>query len=168
MKYLCETPDDYRDSLEIQSIEYAYKHKLAILGICRGQQIINVYFGGSLINDITSQTHSQISHRGDTAIAYHNINIVKHSYLQSLYTNDSAWVNSSHHQAVKRLGKGLEVYAYANDSIVESIGLKDTSYPNFFLAVQFHPEHLGLENELATSIGRTFIGSANIIHQERK
>jgi putative glutamine amidotransferase len=118
MKYLCETPDDYRDSLEIQSIEYAYKHKLAILGICRGQQIINVYFGGSLINDIPSQIHSQISHRGDTAIAYHNINIVKHSYLQGLYTNDSAWVNSSHHQAVKRLGKGLEVYAYANDSIV--------------------------------------------------
>jgi len=168
MQYLCEIPDNHRDSLEIQSIDYAYKNKLAILGICRGQQIINVYFGGSLINDIPIQTHSQISHRGDTAVAFHNINIVSQSYLQSLFMKDSAWVNSSHHQAVKKLGQGLKVDAYANDSIVESFSLEDINYPNFFLAVQFHPEHLGIENELATSIGRNFIGSANIINQERK
>lgn len=168
MSFLCEKSDNYRDSLELQSIDYAYKNKIAILGICRGQQILNVYFGGSLINDIPSQTHSKICHRGDTAVAYHNINIVEHSYLQSLYNMDSAWVNSSHHQAVKKLGNGLLLNAYANDSIIESFSLKDTSYPNFFLAVQFHPEHLGLDNKLATSIGRNFIGSANIINQEQK
>lgn len=168
MHYLCEVPDDYRDSLEIRSIDYAFKNKLAILGICRGQQILNIYFKGSLINDLPSQTNSLISHRGDTSVAFHNINIVGQSYLNSLYTNDSAWVNSAHHQSVKKLGMGLKAYAYANDSIIESFGLQDTNYPNFFLAVQFHPEHLGLDNELATSIGRNFIGSANIINQEHK
>ncbi len=168
MRYLCEKPDNYRDSMEIQSIDYAYKHKLSILGICRGQQILNIYFGGSLINDIPTQHPSIIIHRGDSSIAYHNINIVKHSYLQSLYNSDTSWVNSSHHQAVKKLGKKLAICAYANDSIVESFSLKDSDYPNFFLAVQFHPEHLGLNNKLATSIGKSFIGSASIINNEHK
>lgn len=168
MNYLCEIPDNYRDSLEILAIEYAYRNKLAMLGICRGMQILNVYFGGSLINDIPFQAHSAIKHRIDTALAFHRINISSQSYLQSLYTSDTAWVNSAHHQAVKKLGQGLKVNAYANDSIVESFSLEDKSYPNFFLAVQFHPEHMSLDNELATSIGRTFISSANIINQERK
>ncbi len=168
MEYICETPDNYRDSLELQSIDYAYKNKIAILGICRGLQLTNVYFGGSLINDIPSQINSTIIHRGDTNIAYHNINIVNKTYFKSLYDYDSAWVNSSHHQAIKKLGHNLKILAFANDSIIESIGLKDNNYPNFFLAVQFHPEHLGSNNELAIVIGKTFIGSARIINQERK
>ncbi len=158
LAWMCQTPDNYRDSLELQSIDYAYKHQLPILGICRGQQILNVYFGGTLITDIPSQNPSDISHRNDTSKSHHSILFVENSPLIHLAQNDTAWVNSSHHQAVKDLGLGLEVYAYSSDSTIESIGLEDTTYNSFFLGVQFHPEHM-LSSEFANSIGYNFIES---------
>ncbi len=168
LAFECETPDNYRDSIELQSIDYSYKHQLAILGICRGQQIINVYFGGSLYSNLPTQHPSNIIHRRKDTIAYHSIHIVPKTFLYALYSVDTAWVNSAHHQAIRRLGQGLIIDAYAPDNIIESISLKNQNYPNFFLGVQFHPEHLGFNNELANSIGKNFIGSAKIIHSSKE
>ncbi len=166
MAWICEPPDNYRDSLETLSIDYAYKNKLAILGICRGQQMLNVYFGGSLITDIPLQHKSNIKHRGDTSKAFHTINIETNSFLSHFSQNNTVLVNSSHHQAVEKLGNKLTIYAYSNDSIVEAIGLLDKSYPSFFLGVQFHPEHL-INNEFALSIGKEFVESA-INHSKKQ
>jgi putative glutamine amidotransferase len=159
MAYICEKPDNYRDSLEFQSIEYAFNNKLPILGICRGQQILNVYFGGTLITDIPSQHPSSINHRIDNEKCYHSISIIPESFLYKIYKTDTISVNSAHHQAVENLGKHLQVFAYSKDSIIESIGFEESIYQNFFLGVQFHPEYL-IGKEISYSIGESFIESA--------
>jgi len=159
MAVVCEKPDNYRDSLEFQSIEYAFNSKLPILGICRGQQILNVYFGGTLITDIPSQHPSSVNHRIKNGKCYHSIDIKTESFLYEVYKTDTATVNSAHHQAVENLGNNLHIFAYSQDSIIESIGFGKGYYSTFFLGVQFHPEHL-IGKEISNSIGRKFIASA--------
>ncbi len=159
MAYICQTPDNYRDSLELEVIRYAYNQQLPILGICRGQQILNVAFGGTLITDIPSQHSSSVIHRTDSGKSYHSIYIEENSFLDSFCNIDSTTVNSAHHQAVETLGNLLEVYAYSKDSIIESIGFKKGYYPNFFLGVQFHPEHM-TGTKISEAIGMEFINSA--------
>ena len=161
MSYICQTPDNYRDSLEYQSIKIAYSRQIPILGICRGQQIINVYFGGSLINDIPSQHGSLVLHRSDSGKCYHNISIINNTKLYTIANTNIVEVNSSHHQAVKVLGNNLIANAYANDSIIEAISLKkEINYPTFFLGVQFHPEHM-ISSAISDSIGNSFINALN-------
>ncbi len=159
MAFACETPDNYRDTLETKLIKYAYKKQLPILGICRGQQIINVTFGGTLITDIPSQHKSKIIHRVDGGKCLHSIYIKQNSFLHSLFSKDSTIVNSAHHQAVKDLGNNLHAFAFSKDSIIESIGFDKGFYPNFFLGVQFHPEYL-IGTEISKDIGVNFISSA--------
>ena len=159
MAYICEIPDNYRDSLETLSIKYAFNNKLPILGICRGQQILNVTFGGTLITDIPSQHPSSIIHRVSNGKSYHSIYLKKDNYLYSIFHEDSTSVNSAHHQAVENLGNHLTVLAYSKDSIIESIGFENNYYSNFFLGVQFHPEHM-IGTEISKNIGMAFIKSA--------
>jgi len=159
MAFVCEKPDNYRDSLETLTIKYAFNHKLPILGICRGQQIINVTFGGTLITDIPSQHPSSIVHRVSNGKAYHSIYLEKDNFLRSIFNEDSTTVNSAHHQAVEKLGNHLTVFAYSKDSIIESIGFEDAYYSNFFLGVQFHPEHM-IGTKISKNIGMAFIKSA--------
>ena len=159
MAYICETPDNYRDSLETQVIKYAFNKKIPILGICRGQQILNVTFGGTLITDIPSQHPSSVIHRINKGKCYHSIYIENNRYLHSIFDYDSTTVNSAHHQAVEKLGDNLQALAYSKDSIIESIGFKDGYYSNFFLGVQFHPEHL-IGTEISETIGMKFIKAA--------
>ncbi|RLD40787.1 MAG: gamma-glutamyl-gamma-aminobutyrate hydrolase family protein [Bacteroidetes bacterium] len=159
MAYICETPDNYRDSLETLSIKYAFDHKLPILGICRGQQILNITFGGTLITDIPSQHPSSIIHRVSKDKCYHSIYIKDDSYLHSIFDEDSTIVNSAHHQAVEKLGNHLIVFAHSKDSIIESIGFENNYYSNFFLGVQFHPEHM-IGTDISKNIGMAFIKSA--------
>jgi len=157
MAYICQTPDNYRDSLEIQSINIAYKNKIAILGICRGQQILNVAFGGSLINDIPSQIGDKVFHNCDSNICTHKINIDANGILINYSKSTNITVNSYHHQAVKELAKPFRIEAWADDSIIESVSLRtEIKYPNFFLGVQFHPEHM-IDSTISILIAQDFI-----------
>jgi len=157
LAYICEIPDNYRDSLEFQSIDIAYSKQLPILGICRGHQILNVYFGGSLIADIPSKHGTSVTHRCKADSCIHNINIVVDNDNLSYLKNDSLRVNSYHHQAINRLAKPLVIVAIANDSIIESTCFNDSiNYPTFFLTVQFHPEHM-IDTKVSNSIARAFI-----------
>ena len=167
MAYVCETPDDNRDLLELEAIDFAYKNQLPILGICRGQQILNVYFGGTLITDIPTQHPSNIFHRGDGQKSNHPIFFTKEVNSISIIQLDSAIVNSSHHQAIKDLGETLQVLAYSPDSIIESVGLIDTQYSSFFIGVQFHPEYMP-NSELALSTGQEFLKSASKFSNKKK
>ena len=103
------------------------KAKKPVLGICRGEQLINVYFGGSLIQHVAG--HAGI---------YHDVKNVSGSIMYRLYGKTTK-VYSSHHQAVRRLGKGLKITQKANDGTVEAIEHK--TLPIF--AVQWHPELMG-------------------------
>lgn len=115
---------------------------LPLLGICGGHQLLNISLGGTLIQDITTQVpHSDIQHRAPEGCAVsknqHEVLLVQGSLVEQIYASDRITVPSSHHQAVKRLGNGLQVAGRAPDGVVEAIELTSRS---FTLGVQWHPE----------------------------
>lgn len=105
-----------------------------ILGICRGIQLINVYFGGSLIQDL-AEPHIHRTENGD---ALHPASCPEGSLLACLYSRTSFPVNSAHHQALDRIGEGLTVIQTAPDGVAEAIAHETLP----ILAVQWHPERL--------------------------
>ncbi len=120
-----------RTDFELALLGEVNKKQKPVLGICYGMQLINVMFGGSLYQDIGRQTGCGQGHKD----GQHGIRITGHfpAGLEPLYLT----INSSHHQAVKTLGSGLEVFAEAEDGIIEGI-----YYPRhpFLAGVQWHPE----------------------------
>tara|TARA_R110002124_G_scaffold53088_4_gene152254 strand:- start:11892 stop:12635 length:744 start_codon:yes stop_codon:yes gene_type:complete len=132
--------DAYRDAYELRIMDYAVQKGKPIFAICRGFQLMNVYFGGSLFQDIATQKPTAIQHRDadkyDALI--HEIVIEKGKTLDEIYQGvDRAVVNSVHHQGVKQVGDGLEILAVSKeDGIVEALQNKDGNA----LGVQWHPE----------------------------
>lgn len=131
-----------RDQFEIPLIQEAQKSGKAILGICRGIQVINIAFGGNVYQDLAKQypdlkiKHSQFPTEG--SFPTHKVNIGKDSQLAKII-GDESFVNSRHHQAVKDLGKNLKITATASDGVIEGIESKDSDQ---IIAVQWHPESL--------------------------
>ncbi|MFN3480492.1 MAG: gamma-glutamyl-gamma-aminobutyrate hydrolase family protein [Thermodesulfovibrionales bacterium] len=117
-----------RSDFELSLIGSFIRTGKPILGICYGMQLINIFFGGTLYQDIKSQLRHSIDHRDDHII------IIKENPFFSVREST---VNSSHHQAIKDLGKGLEVFAEAEDGVVEAVYLK--GHP-FMIGLQWHPE----------------------------
>ena len=122
--------DEERDARELALIDDFLRTGRQVIGICRGLQVLNVYFGGTLRQHI--EGHSQI----DGHDLLHPV-CAEGGLLRELY-GARFTVNSAHHQAVRRLGKGLCVLACADDGTVEAVGHK--TLPVF--AVQWHPERL--------------------------
>ena len=122
--------DEGRDARELALIDDFLRTGRQVIGICRGLQVLNVYFGGTLRQHIAG--HSRI----DGADRLHTVNSLP-GLLRELY-GARFTVNSAHHQAVRRLGKGLCVLACSDDGTVEAVGHK--TLPVF--AVQWHPERL--------------------------
>ena len=122
--------DDARDARELMLIGDFLRSGKQIIGVCRGLQVLNVCFGGTLRQHI--EGHSQI----DGVDRLHAVNTAP-GLLRELY-GARCTVNSAHHQAVWRLGTGLQVLACADDGTVEAIGHR--TLPVF--AVQWHPERL--------------------------
>lgn len=126
-----------RDFYDLKLIEYAIEEKKPILGICRGLQILNVYFGGSLHQDINENTDFDIKHLQEQP-AYeptHNVFCENGSYMQKKL-GDKFLVNSFHHMAIKDIAKNFNIAATSKDGIVEAVEDKE----NKILAVQWHPE----------------------------
>jgi putative glutamine amidotransferase len=137
-----------RSDFEISLLKAVMKLNKPILGICYGMQIINVAANGNLYQDIDTQFSSDINHRK----GYHKIFIQENRFLKK---GDFS-INSTHHQAVKKLGIGLEGFAFSSDNLIEAFYAKD--YP-FFMGVQWHPERL-LEDSLSLELFRLFIDAA--------
>lgn len=157
-KDLCELPDNFRDSIENIMILFAMNQKRPMLGICRGQQIINAVNGGTLIPDIPSYNpESQIAHRSKSDRA-HEVTANDNSWM-SHPKKKSHWVNSRHHQCVDKVAKGFIVSATSSDGIIESIELADDHVHPFVICVQWHPE--SLRDSLATVLGHKFLEELN-------
>ena len=114
-----------------------------VFGVCRGLQLLNVAFGGTLYQDISTQVPDSFVHR-DAAIYdlnFHSVDIVPGSRLSTLYPGvERVRVNSIHHQAIKDLSPEFEAEAYSvSDGIIEAIRRKDPS-KSYIAALQWHPE----------------------------
>jgi putative glutamine amidotransferase len=128
-----------RTDFEWKISKKAIEKKLPIFGICGGMQLLNVILGGDLIQHIPDDVSDFIEHeikpydkRG------HDIEIVEGSILYKLAGEKIVGVNSSHHQAVKNLGKGLVMSAKTSDGVIEAI--ENSDFP-FMVGVQWHPEY---------------------------
>jgi len=126
-----------RTNYEINLLKKFFKLNKPILGICGGAQLINVFDGGSLIQDInTNINHEQPNPRNETG---HDIEIISKTYLNKIYRRKLSGVNSAHHQAVDIIGKNLEINALSSDGIVEAFKHREHFY---CLGIQWHPEFL--------------------------
>jgi len=138
------------DQFEFRIIKYCVEKKIPIMGICRGYQLLNVYFGGTLIQDIPRQyeredklVHQVLKEDGNVKAIFHYMTIKKKSLLYEILGEEKMRINSTHHQAVKKLAPGFEITAVAPDGIPE--GIENTN-GMFIYGVQFHPERLVLED----------------------
>ncbi|MBK7175362.1 MAG: gamma-glutamyl-gamma-aminobutyrate hydrolase family protein [Bacteroidales bacterium] len=147
-----------RDTLEFALIAKAFKLKIPVLGICRGQQLINVARGGSLVVDIPSDYPSAGVHRcEDYTRCFHHVKIQKETLLGEVTKSDTGWVTTNHHQAVASLGEGIMVSAHSSDGLPEAIEWEDNKGKSFFMAVQWHPERMDAGNSLSDPIGKAFL-----------
>ena len=148
LKYFGEEPNRHlgtivpeRDAFDVKLIRMAVAKGIPVLGICRGEQIMNVAFGGTLYQDIPSQAKdSYVKHnqKAPRNYATHSIDIEPNSLLYNqLGGVKKISVNSFHHQAVRDVAPGFRVTAYSKDGIVEAIEKEGT---DCVWGVQFHPE----------------------------
>jgi putative glutamine amidotransferase len=150
-----------RENFDFALIKEVMRLRKPLLGVCLGCQELNVALGGTLVQDIPTQTSSTIEHHNGAEAAHqlvHEIAITTSSKLADIVGTTTLAVNSNHHQSCDQPGRGIRYTAVSPDGVIESYEL--TNYP-FGLAVQWHPEavavypeHLRIYKALVRSAGR--------------
>lgn len=131
---------DKRTKFEMDIFKQVLALNKPIFGICAGEQLMNVAFGGSLIQHIPDSVPNCLEHEQKTEkhLTSHKIKVMQGTLLHSIVGAEEYMVNSTHHQAVKNLGKGLALSAKADDGVTEAIELAGHK---FCIGVQWHPEY---------------------------
>lgn len=148
-----------KDETEMLVLSEAERRKLPILAICYGMQALNVFRGGSLVQDIASQVKNGLKHDQGKPVTRpsHSINISGRGILASFASIKNSKrpirVNTSHHQAVGKVGKGLKATARAEDGVIECI--EGTGKSHWTLGVQWHPELM--DDALSDEIFAAFV-----------
>ena len=146
--------DPELDETELTLFRQARERRLPILGICRGQQVINVAMGGSLVQHLEDHDARAL---GRSHLA-HTIEVDPASELGKAAGEDEIHVNSLHHQAIKRLADGLQESAHGEDGTVEGVESSD----GLIVAVQCHPEELTGDLPWARKLFERFVARARI------
>lgn len=149
----CGTFDFKRDSLEFALIKKALELEMPIFGICRGEQILNVAMGGSLIIDIPTDHDTLIKHNTpDWKLCFHDVYIEPGTKIAWVTNVISGNVSSSHHQAIDQIADVFKVVARSTNGIVEAIEWKEPENKSFLMAVQWHPEMMNYEEPLSKGL----------------
>ena len=152
-----------RTKSELNLARAALKRDLPLLGICGGAQAINVVMGGTLYQDIATQVTGAIEHQQSKKrkIGGHEIRLRPGTRLAKIVGRTLLEVNTTHHQAVKRLGAGLVVNATAEDGLIEGI---ESFNHSFVLGVQWHPEALAPRSIHQRKIFSAFVEACRRFH----
>ena len=151
-----------RQKFDFTLLKAAMEKKMPVLGICLGSQMINVIRGGTLVQDIPTQLGKEVLHQPrdikELDGGMHPIHLVKGTKLRKIYDKKQLQVNSNHHQALKRLGKGLVISARSKkDQVVE--GIEDPKLP-FLVGVQFQPQRQNNPKDIHLPLFKAFVKSA--------
>jgi putative glutamine amidotransferase len=152
-----------REEADRAILAHAIAEKKPVLGICYGCQLLNVYLGGTLIQDLRSELGTTTPHRkkdvSPEAVEdpIHGTSFVPGSRLAAVASGASAEVNSSHHQAIAKPGKNLRVTAHSSDGIIE--GVEWTGDSNWVMGVQWHPERM-FGDAFSARLFRDFVAAA--------
>jgi putative glutamine amidotransferase len=161
----CGPVQELHDRMDFFLIENAMKQKLPILAICFGTQSLNVFLGGTLIQDVPAETRTPVRHRVPESDGKqsHAIRVEAGSLLEQLSGAPEAQVNSTHHQAIDVPGRGLRVLARCTDGVVESVGLLDDE--QWILGVQWHPEKSFSYDKFSRNIFNAFVAECRARRQ---
>jgi putative glutamine amidotransferase len=153
--------DPVRDSFERKLLDSAMMRCIPVLGICRGLQLVNVHYGGTLIPDLEDAGFTMHRNKsGDDQ--WHDVVIDESSGLRKIIGEKKVIVNSFHHQAVDKVGSGLKVTARTDDGIVEAMELIEKNDSQFFTLLQWHPERMKFEDYPSSkNILTAFINKVN-------
>ena len=153
-----------RDAFDIKLLQLAAERSIPILGICRGVQLINIVFGGSLYQDLPAQyTNKSIKHRQTQpqSEASHSVIVEDQTVFADIVKERMLLVNSLHHQAIKKVAPGFRVAGKSPDQIVEVIEKVDDDH--WIVGVQFHPEIRFLKDNAMRRIFQRFIEEAGSV-----
>ena len=155
--------DQAREETDRAILKHAFAEKKPVLAICYGCQLLNVYLGGTLIQDLRAETGTPIPHRKKDIVPEpaddprHPARFERGSRLAEIAAGEQGQVNSSHHQAIERPGKNLRVTAHAGDGTIE--GVEWTGDSNWVTGVQWHPERMFGDPE-AERLFQEFVAAA--------
>ena len=149
-----------REATDFAILDWVEERDMPLLGICFGVQSLNVYRGGSLLQDIPSQVSNAVIHDEDDnkPAARHMVRIEEHSLIGRLARRSEAEVNSYHHQSVQNSGRNLKPVAFAPDGVIEAV--EDTT-GRFIVGVQWHPERGWTNDPLSQALFSSFIEQAS-------
>lgn len=152
--------DRRRDDFELSLLDQAMKHQKPVLGICRGLQVANVFFGGTLIADLPAAGFKPHASPKGMPEMMHTVTIDDGTLLKEIAGVGTGVINSYHHQAVAAAGDGLMIAARADDGTLEALEWKEKSGKPYVMLVQWHPERMNDRNNLLTSaIARSFFAA---------
>ncbi len=159
----CAPADLPREGTDRAILSHALESRKPVLAICYGCQLLNVHLGGTLIQDLRSETGTNLAHRKKDIVPepakdpLHEVRFAAGSQLARLAGATHAVVNSSHHQSIKRPGRNLRVTGQTEDGIVESV--EWTGDANWVVGVQWHPERMP-GDALARKLFEEFVAAA--------
>jgi putative glutamine amidotransferase len=157
----CGPADPDRTSVDELLLQDAFNLRKPVLGVCHGAQTLNVWLGGTLIQDLRTICPDAVDHSpGREVVDAHDIRIDKNSRLGELGAAEQK-VNSSHHQAIDRLGDRLRVSAFSpQDGVIEAVELGSPEH--FVMGIQWHPERTFATNAISRQIFCLFVQWAKV------
>lgn len=148
-----------RDRFELNLLEYALERDMPVLAICHGMQLLNVYYGGELMQHLAERPHTLEHDAGiPSATPVHGLEVKPDSVLARIFGSDSIEVNSHHHQGMATTAAPLEEVTWCTDGVLEAVVSRQHTW---VVGVQWHPEAMAQTSSAQAALFGAFVAQAH-------